>query len=188
MLFEPNDGQRSQRRQNMIGLSLKAALGAAAVAVGLGFTAPAHATADGPDYYRVHGVKSWDVLNIRAWPSHRSRIVGAIPHNGRHVSNLVRRVRGWCLIRHRSVKGWSKCRYLQEQSIVDARFFRVRGVAYDDVLFVRRWPASYSLALGALPRHARNVVLIRRKGNWGKVRHRDLVGWVRMNYLRPDRS
>ncbi len=172
----------------MITYVIKAALGASILAGGLSLGSAAHATADGPDFYQVRGVKNWDALNIRRWPHHTSRIVGIIPPKGRRVRNLVRRVRGWCLVRYRGTKGWSKCRYLEEQGTVHGATYRVRGVSYDDVLYMRRWPSPRSRIVKALAADARNVVLIRRKGRWGKVMFRGRIGWVHMRYLRPWRG
>ena len=57
--------------------------------------------------------------------------------------------------------------------------YRVRGVSYDDVLYMRRWPSPRSRIVKALAADARNVVLIRRKGRWGKVMFR----WMYWNIL-----
>ena len=74
----------------------------------------ANATADGPDYYKVRNVEYWDVLNIRKWPSHKSRIIDIIPSDGRGIRNEVRYVRGWCLINYHGTQGWVNCKYLAE--------------------------------------------------------------------------
>ncbi|MBX2806915.1 MAG: SH3 domain-containing protein [Hyphomicrobiales bacterium] len=63
--------------------------------------------------YRVKGVAYNDVLNIRAWPSPRSRIVGHIPPNGDDVA-LIRRKGRWGLIEYNGVEGWSHMGYLRE--------------------------------------------------------------------------
>ena len=81
-------------------------LAVTALIVGLGLAQSAYARADGPDRYEVRGIAYHDVLNIRKWPSHRSRIVGVIPADGRNIRNLVRRVRGWCRISYRYTDGW----------------------------------------------------------------------------------
>lgn len=46
-------------------------------------TAPAHATADGPDAWRVTGVSASDVLNIRVGPGTDYFVISALPHNAR---------------------------------------------------------------------------------------------------------
>jgi len=94
------------------------------------------ATADGPDYWQVHGVTSDDVLNIRLEPDWQSRKIGKIPSDGQCIKNL-RCVGGltlqefttlseaekqritkerprWCYIEYNGVKGWVAGRYLKE--------------------------------------------------------------------------
>lgn len=63
--------------------------------------------------YRVGGVAYNDVLNIRAWPSPRSRIVGHIPPNGEGVE-VIRRKGRWGLVEYDGVEGWSHMGYLRE--------------------------------------------------------------------------
>lgn len=62
--------------------------------------------------YRVQGVSYNDVLNIRAWPSSKSRIVGYIPPSGEGVE-LIRRKGGWGLIQYDGEQGWAYMRYLR---------------------------------------------------------------------------
>ena len=78
-----------------------------------GLTAPAIATASGPDWFRVSGVASWDVLWIRSAPSSRASKVGSIPADGTGVRNLGCEGR-WCRVEYRGVVGWSHGRYLRE--------------------------------------------------------------------------
>ncbi len=70
--------------------------------------------AHGPDTYRVRGVASWDVLNIRAGPSARAPIVGRIPHTGSGVHCLGPCNGAWCRISWRGTVGWTNMRYLGE--------------------------------------------------------------------------
>ena len=168
----------------MIKAIMKMVFSFAVIAASLGIAGPASATADGPDRYQVRGVAYSDVLNIRKWPSHTSRIIAVIPPNGRNIRNLVRRVNGWCLIRYRSVKGWSKCSYLMEQGYRRVERYNVHRVAGNDVLYMRLWPSHRSRIVNAIPPRGRNVYLVRVKGNWGKVVHRGKSGWVNMSYLR----
>jgi len=64
--------------------------------------------------YKVHRVAGNDVLYMRRWPSHRSRIVNAIPPRGRNV--YLVRVRGnWGKVVHRGQSGWVKMNYLRSQ-------------------------------------------------------------------------
>lgn len=63
--------------------------------------------------YSVTGVAYNDVLNIRAWPSPKSRIVGHIPPNGEGVE-IVRRKGRWGLVEYDGIEGWSHTGYLRE--------------------------------------------------------------------------
>lgn len=96
----------------------------------------AFATADGPDYWQVHGVDSNDVLNIRSEPHWQAGKIGEIPSDGQCIKNL-RCVGGltlqefttlseaekqritkerprWCYIEYKGIKGWVAGRYLRE--------------------------------------------------------------------------
>ena len=48
----------------------------------------AFSTADGPDYWKVHGVAQGDVLNIRQEPNPKSEKMGEIPPDGRCIRNI----------------------------------------------------------------------------------------------------
>jgi len=98
------------------------------------------ATADGPDYWQVHGVADGDVLNIRSEPDWQSGKIGEIPPDGQCIMNLkcvggltfdeftnlsevekerIRRERPrWCYIEYQGVKGWVAGRYLREGACV----------------------------------------------------------------------
>ncbi|MCB0361508.1 MAG: hypothetical protein KDD35_02225 [Bdellovibrionales bacterium] len=49
----------------------------------------AGAIADGPDCFKVKGVKSDDILNVRNQADGSSKIVGTIPYNGDGIANLT---------------------------------------------------------------------------------------------------
>lgn len=100
------------------------------------------ACADGPDYFRVVGVASWDTLNIRTGPGAKYTIIGEMPPHARGVENmgeqypalcgctLQRRCMTWSQLKNyrkaiwhlvrwtdqygRTVTGWSSGRYLAE--------------------------------------------------------------------------
>lgn len=57
-------------------------LAALALAAGL---SQAHATADGPDAWRVMGVSPSDVLNVRVGPGTEYFVISALPHNARGI-------------------------------------------------------------------------------------------------------
>ena len=94
------------------------------------------ADADGPDFYRVTGVASDDVLNIRAKPNASSEKLGSIPHDADGIQNRgcegglsyaewaeateeeraasVRR--RWCRVSFAGSEGWVAGRFLAEGS------------------------------------------------------------------------
>lgn len=84
--------------------------------------APAQATADGPDFWRVHSVASWDVLNVRDGPGVAFSIIDALPFNARRVQVVncveIGTSRGpatWCLVNWQGFqRGWVNRRFLAE--------------------------------------------------------------------------
>jgi hypothetical protein len=63
--------------------------------------------------YEVRGVKPNDKLNIRAAPSHKARIVGRIPHNGREIE-IIGKGRGlWVRIAHGRTQGFVNRQFLR---------------------------------------------------------------------------
>ena len=93
-------------------------------------------TADGPDYWRVHGVESNDVLNIRREANSRSEKIGEIPPGAQCVKNLkcvggltfdeftnlsqsekdriIKKRPRWCYVGYEGMEGWVAGRYLRE--------------------------------------------------------------------------
>ena len=63
--------------------------------------------------YRVTKVRSWDELNIRSGPDHKTAIVGTIPANGRGIRRMGC-VKGgkWCRVEYQGVKGWASGHFL----------------------------------------------------------------------------
>lgn len=103
-----------------------AAFRAAACAAALFAAAPASADADGPDYFRVAGVKPGGVVNVRSEPAASAPKVGTLPHDADGIMNLgcrgglsfsewekatparraAARFERWCQIRYRAITGW----------------------------------------------------------------------------------
>ena len=99
-------------------------------------TDPAHATADGPDFYRVRGVSATSTLSLRAEPSVQALRIGRIPAYAACLRNLgcqggltfeefttlseadrKRRAEEnprWCKVEYRGTVGWVAGRYLAE--------------------------------------------------------------------------
>lgn len=110
------------------------AIFAATMGLAIGLTALAEA--DGPDFYRVSGVESGDVLNIRIEPNAKAQIIGAIPPTGaglrnlgcqggpnleqwsrmNHEQRLQAKRQRWCRIEYEGVEGWVAGWYLVEDS------------------------------------------------------------------------
>ena len=96
------------------------------------------ADADGPDYYKITGVASDDVLNMRSEANYNAQKVGEIPAKGNCVKNLgcqggltmsefrdllkaeqtaiLRKRPRWCQVEYRGIKGWVSARFLSEGS------------------------------------------------------------------------
>ena len=101
-------------------------------------TGLALADADGPDYFKVNGVASNDVLNIRNKAGSDAKKVGEIPAGVDCVKNLgckggltmseftdfskdeqaaiLRKRPRWCHVEYQGIKGWVSARYLIEGS------------------------------------------------------------------------
>lgn len=96
----------------------------------------ASAAADGPDWFRVTGVASNDVLNVREQAGARHRKVGELPSNANGIRNLgcigglsyeqwqrataseraAAANKRWCKVAWRGVEGWVAGRFLAEGS------------------------------------------------------------------------
>jgi len=96
------------------------------------------AEADGPDYYRVHGVAADDVLTIRSKADPHAEKLGEIPPGADCVRNLgckgglsldeytnlskkeqaaaIKDHPRWCHIEYQGIKGWVSGRLLVEGS------------------------------------------------------------------------
>jgi hypothetical protein len=117
------------------GRGLRAALAAVASTV-VAVAGAAHATADGPDHYRVRGVSPERHLTLRAEPSTASAPLARIPSNATCLRSLGcqggltfeefttlseddQRRRAaenprWCKVDYRGTVGWVAGRYLAE--------------------------------------------------------------------------
>lgn len=75
------------------------------------------------DSYRVAGVASDDVLNVRAGPSPEHPVVGSIPPQGRNVKVIGMCQGAWCPIAFGSTRGWVSSLYLahEDTSLAPAR-------------------------------------------------------------------
>ena len=100
------------------------------------------ADADGPDYYKVKGVASNDVLNIRSKADSNAKKVGEIPPGADCVKNLgckgglsmseftdlskeeqaaiLKKRPRWCFVEYLGIKGWVSAHFLAEGSCTTA--------------------------------------------------------------------
>lgn len=92
--------------------------------------------AGGPDYWRVKGVATDDVLAVREQPSADAATVGEIPPTGHDIKNLgcqsaptftewakmseaerqAAAQQRWCKVRYGAVEGWVNGRFLTEDA------------------------------------------------------------------------
>ncbi len=114
------------------------ALIAATVLAGL--TALAYGQAEGPDYFRIQGLKKDEALKVRRMPKADAKVVGRIPKDTNGIKNLgckgpltpkqwakaseakkkaAERER-WCQVEVGDVKGWVTGRYLAEGKAPEA--------------------------------------------------------------------
>ena len=71
-----------------------------------------HAEHYGDDYYAdVKGIKIGDELTIRSKATTKSRRVGGLPYNAKHIE-IIDCVNGWCNIRFKGLEGWVFDKYL----------------------------------------------------------------------------
>lgn len=127
----------------------------------------------------VTGVRSNDVLNMRAGPGTSNAIVGIIPPDACGV-RILDRSGNWGYVRYNGVEGWASLRFLRERGRQRAC---VVGVASNDVLNVRAGPGTSNRIVGIIPPDACGVTLGRRSGNWVRVNYRGLVGWASSRFL-----
>ncbi|WP_081910097.1 SH3 domain-containing protein [Thermopetrobacter sp. TC1] len=133
----------------------------------------------------VVNVPSWDVLNMRAGPGVRHRIVGAIPPDACGV-RITWPCRGrWCKVRWRGREGFVHMRYISEEADADDDTACVVRVAPWDGLNMRAGPGVSYPVVAIIPPDACDVRIrpFRAVGNWWRVRWRGMTGWVNRRYL-----
>ena len=97
--------------------AIVARMGALLLAAGI-FTGPAAATQEYilPTLFDVAGVGPGDVLNIRATPSAKAEIIGAIPHDATGIEVVAQDPTGrWAQVNIAGRSGWVALRYLEYQ-------------------------------------------------------------------------
>jgi SH3-like domain-containing protein len=156
--------------------------------------------AEGAATYRVVSVERGDVLNMRAGPSSGHAIVGSIPPSETGV-RAVGPCRDWCQVEYKGVAGWVHHRYLAVEAAVapfvqraqEAGYWRVVGVASNDVLMVRTAPSRQAPVAHVYPPNAACLVGVGAcQEAWCQVRipTRDgpQVGWVDARQVAPSNA
>ncbi|MBX9589417.1 MAG: SH3 domain-containing protein [Hyphomonadaceae bacterium] len=82
--------------------------------------------------FRVAGVASHDVLNVRDGPAADYTVIGAILPDAAGVWIVGRCLSEWCPIRHRGMTGWVNSSYLIQDTSVRGLEHARRGTSLDD--------------------------------------------------------
>jgi uncharacterized protein YraI len=150
--------------------------------------------------YRVVNVERGDVLNMRAGPSSGYSAVGSIPPSEVGI-RLVGPCREWCQVEYKGVSGWVNRRFLTVEAAVapftqrapETSFWRVVGVASNDVLMVRTAPSQQAPVAHVYPPAAACVVGMGGcQGPWCQVRiparEGHQIGWVDAKQVAPSNA
>ena len=154
--------------------------------------------ADGAPTYRVVNVERGDVLNVRSGPSGAHSVVGTVPPGGPGI-RVTGPCRDWCPIEYKGVAGWVNRRFLAvEPALVPftqgaqptTSYWRVTGVAANDVLMVRTGPSQQAPVAHVYPPNAACVMGVGEcQGPWCQVRiparEGDQIGWVDAKQVAP---
>ena len=147
-------------------------------------SAPAHATADGPDYYRVVNVHGSTTLNLRARPGTYSRVLKKIPFNARGLGNAVEMQGRWSRVNYGGSTGWVHNDFIAEDYHNGATVYKVVGLNSWDTLNIRKKPRIGSRIISEVPGSADNVEDCGLcNGIWCPVRFNNVDGWVHKKYL-----
>ncbi len=125
------------------------------------------ADADGPDFYEVQGVKMGDTLNIRQYPTWKSKKVGEIPYNDKCVGNEA----DWAF------------------GLTAKEFNTMGEQAIENALKVpMKFDGTRLLTTGEIIRYfddeAKYEKLRKKRKIWTKIKHHGVEGWVNNYYLR----
>jgi SH3-like domain-containing protein len=129
----------------------------------------------------VVNVRSDDVLNLREAPSPRSASLAGLRY-GQCGVMVMGECRGdWCPVEDGHHAGWAHRRYL---GMVSPARYCVIGVARNDVLNLRAWPAATSRVLTALPPASCGIAALPyARDGWQKVRAGGWEGWVSARHI-----
>lgn len=137
--------------------------------------------------FRVVGVESNDVLNMRLGPTANSAPVYAIPFDGKGVYKRTCTTSGgatWCEVAYDCRVGWVNTRFLEPDSAPGSR---VVGVDTNDKLWVRPVPGDLSSKVAGLEPDTIGIekLTCQRVGTaqWCQIRYGSIVGWVNAKYI-----
>ncbi|MGH1418868.1 MAG: SH3 domain-containing protein [Hyphomicrobiaceae bacterium] len=151
-----------------------------------GFVTAKNNAATATPRFRVAGVASWDVLNMRAEPDVAGAIVTTIPSDATGVEMAGACSRDWCRVKYANRHGWVHQKYLEREAprVAVQKRFRVVGVYDGDVLNIRRQPSASAPVSGAIAPNADDVAITGAcRGEWCPVAHRQHRGWVHRYYI-----
>lgn len=129
----------------------------------------------------VVNVRADDALNLRMGPSASTAIQTRwnYGHCGITVTGACRG--DWCPVEDGHYAGWAHRRFL---AMVSPAMYCVTGVAANDVLNLRAWPAATSRILARLAPNSCGIAFLPyARDNWQKVRAGGWEGWVNRSYL-----
>ncbi len=146
--------------------------------------------------FRVVGVRTNDVLNMRARPNPDSDVLVGIPALARGLDLIGPCVGEWCRIRYANRLGWAHSAYMELEDPPAARRsggdysgFRVVGVRPDDRLNVRVAPSSESRIVATIPPFGRGIRIIGACADvWCPVAYRQANGWVNSLFIEREGS
>lgn len=127
-------------------------------------------------------------LNVRDAPAVTGKRLGTIPSNG--VDIVVEKCElGWCAVKCKSLKGWSRDKYLKNKSEALTRVINISPTDPDG-LTARNGPSPKCSVAGRLSYDAQEVIMHScqvgpdDKGTWCQITYGKFSGWVPAEFLR----
>ena len=144
--------------------------------------------------WKIVGVRSDDVLNVRQGPSTKYPIVGSIPPYGGGIHRGECTSRNWCLVKYKCVTGWASGKYMTLPGVHKpqphlSQYYRVIDHTYPDKLNVRKGPGTKYAIVGRIPHNGTQVKILScksmgaRRSKWCVVRWGSVQGWASGRYL-----
>ncbi|MDO8358910.1 MAG: SH3 domain-containing protein [Devosia sp.] len=129
----------------------------------------------------VVNVATWDRLNVRDEPSSSGEIVTRHRYGDCGIIVVGEPEGGWYPIEDGHFDGWVNSKYI---SMVSPALYCVTGVADDDVLNLRAYPAAISRIIAELePSQCDIAFLPYAVAGWQKVRVDGYEGWIKAEFV-----